>query len=347
MQIYIFGAGASSGSQIGVEDTKKLSPLVDNLFSDEYESYARDMKLSDNDRASIIKLLSTHDSSIEEVLNTLWIAARDHPKPLTQSAYVGIFGRIANYLRYLFQAVSETFNETNLYYALLTKLREGSGKEGFISFNYDTLLDRAFEAVYDKTLGGSISVYSNNNYIKPHGSINWLFPPRANDPTSPEVNSLSLDNRLQMSNQSVYTGSVFNIDELRVFSPKERLLNDSEHLHFSSSFKWLYFIPCLLPPIKEKDYGQYGDGFEKTIIQPGVKLLRDAKDIFVIGYQAKDKIFKHMLTEAKPNAKVHVVFRTSRKDVQDRIIQYSPETLSKGDLYSRGFGDFVENKDFT
>src|SRR2546421_4691879 len=46
---------------------------------------------------------------------------------------------------------------------------------GSVSFNYDTLLDKAIDRECECDLYGSLDNYIKSRLIKPHGSVNWFI----------------------------------------------------------------------------------------------------------------------------------------------------------------------------
>src|SRR5260370_35432486 len=192
MKIFIFGAGAYKGSQGQVDNPSFVSPLTDELFDEEYRGYATYGQYEILSKSELSKCAneSKKMGSVEQWLTQRWNNISNFSQPRNQKVEKIFFGRVTFYIWQLLQAVSsQTYNSSNAYALLMEKLRISDQPFGLISFNYDTLLDRAVIDVFDETLT-SFDDYNNFPFVKPHGSVNWILGKRASDPNTPPEASL-------------------------------------------------------------------------------------------------------------------------------------------------------------
>ena len=159
MKVFIFGAGASLGSQFPPiqPGSEQRAPLVNELFNMEYCGYAKPFLTN-------VELLDCRDKSrearsVENWLTDRWERVGQVKLPLAQQYERELFGRLSFYIWNLTRAVSWTYSEENYYAQLLRKLRIMGEEFSLISFNYDTLLDQAF----DKNL---VTLMTFDDYLK-------------------------------------------------------------------------------------------------------------------------------------------------------------------------------------
>ncbi len=87
------------------------------------------------------------------------------------------------------------------------------------------------------------------------------------------------------------------LDNMQVFSPFYQL-----SLNYFSSCN----VPLILMPLTTKLYS-YFDEFYTKMLTAGTQLLAQAKEIYVIGYQAQDEIIRDLFKEVKEGTIIHVV----------------------------------------
>jgi hypothetical protein len=145
VNVFIFGAGASLGSQgnvLAIEESKR-APLVNQIFDNCYRNFA--IRLLTPDEFADCRAASKNFESVEHWLTARWERIDALPHDRNRRSERAFFGRVTYYLWDLFQHVSDTYDHTNGYSVFMKNLADAREDFGLISFNYDTLLDRAVE----------------------------------------------------------------------------------------------------------------------------------------------------------------------------------------------------------
>lgn len=228
--------------------------------------------------------------------------------------------------------------EDNAYVTLMGKLFEKDIPFGMINFNYDLLLDFAYKDIFRLSFH-SIDDYLNNNYIKPHGSVNWLLNRRDDDRMMNVYTEHNMDTRVRLSTaiQLMFKDSPIPIEGLLVKDPDHRDLYVVDDL--LRAFDSQYFYPLIFLPLTSKAYSSIS-GFENKVMATGSELLMQASEIYLIGYRANDDIIKEMLSKARPETKLHVVGVGSAKEIMHRVLGLV-NNLKEGEIYDKGFYRFA------
>lgn len=344
MKIFIFGAGASRGSQRPVYENEQLNlraPLVDELFERRYQDAANPV-LPGHDFEECLSGYEK-EQSVEKWLTKRWTDIDSMVTEASRQAERTRFGRICFYLRELLQRVSKTYTPDNGYRRLLHKLNTREEDFGLLTFNYDTLLDRAAFDVFggDQT---TLDGYMKYPLIKLHGSVNWFFAGRDGDPELAREFGSDRTAYLRRAAALMFNGAnLLSMDTVEIIDPSnEKLLNNVDALcnHFSRSS---YFYPLLLMPLTSKFYDMI-KGFERKITYEAKLRIRDATDLYLIGYSANDDVFREMIVAAPEGTKVHVVGSGRAREVLDRVMSIQRATeLQAGTVADEGFAKFVES----
>jgi len=305
MKIFIFGAGASLGSQdrtIGSLDPSFHAPLVDQLFNPTYKKYSNNT-LNESEFEECKNAVKSC-GSLERWLTERWEAIQALRDENSKQAEKAFFGGITFYLWFLLQAVSSNgYSEPNGYSILLQKIRKKDELFALISFNYDTLLDQAVQHRFRRSLL-TLEEYLSFGLIKPHGSVNWLLRKRAEDPGLPEGTQIEQVLRLRTATSKLYNGPPHSMVNIEIINPDNPdLLTFEKTL---SRFRYQYFYPLLFMPLTGKLYSQV-EGFQEKIIQRGHDLLRQASEIYLVGYRAADDLIKEMFKNVNSNTVLHVI----------------------------------------
>jgi hypothetical protein len=340
MKIYIFGAGASLGSQ----DKKTLapkekSPLVDQIFDAVYEEYADALYI---DR-SILRNIKTQigEAPLEKWLTDEWHRIHAPHGKETLSAGLKRFGNLSLYTWWLMTNISKTYDYTNGYHYFLQKLDEIDDKEekAFVNFNYDILLDKAFEKVLGYDLSSSISNYTTHNYLKPHGSVNWFVKMR-----SSAVQITKQDTFHKEIVFSRITGEMFNgqpIDKnLLIIDPLNPNLYSLNKFFINTFNEGQYGFPLVLLPLSSK-MNDLIVGFMDTIKAEVPRIFSEASNIYIIGYQGRDELINDMLSHVPANTKLHVVGKSNASEIQKYLLTLS-NNLIPGDVFTGGFYSFID-----
>lgn len=339
MKLFIFGAGASKGSQEGYSPNI-IAPLVDELFNEAYQEIAYQVGVEKGEIEGFRNdFLSAGDKGLEEWLTDKWQKYLDSDAELTKRRYQAIFGRTTFYIWWLMQQVSQTYNHQNGYKIFLDKLSEEAGTYGFINFNYDTLLDRAIvDTGYN--LGGTLTSYANANYFKPHGSVNWFLKKRPEDQTISGEGSYDDLARFRLAANAMYAESQIPF-QLTVLEPSHVDLTIPNIIH-SANFDFQYAFPFILIPLASKLYDRV-EKYKENIIDGAIELSSHAKEIYLIGYRANDDLIKDIFSKAS-GAKLHVVGNGHAADIQEEVLGWA-NNLKKGDTFDSGFLEFIKDYD--
>ncbi len=349
MRVYVFGAGASQGSQQpGIGPERRIAPLMNQLFAPQYAEYADKVSLTPNELRDLHQ--SIGETPIEDWLTERWAAIEGLRTPQAKQAAQTQFGRLTFYVWRMFLEISAIWTPENLYFNFVNQVVAQQAPFGLISFNYDTLLDQALKHILGVDLM-HLESYRKASLIKPHGSINWVVP-SGQAPSDPEMrvnrereDLIDYDARIALA-----AGQMFNrppeenLDRVEVIPPGHRALRpEGEGAGVASVFRWVYnryFYPLVMLPLTSKQYG-FLPTLPDIMIEQASGLLRQAEDVFVIGYRARDEIFSKMLEAIPEGARLHVVGRDAAEETADRILRQRPQ-MRLARIHTEGFRGFVE-----
>ena len=343
MKIFIFGAGASLGSQgkIPYSNPSLQAPLVDELFKPVYQNSAFQI-LSATEFAECQKAVEgIENKSVEKWLTQEWNSIDSISDAMVKNAQRALFGHILFYIWNLLRMVSYTYTEQNGYNVFMRKLRQEGKPFGVISFNYDTMLDRAIADVFRLNFF-NIESYLDNNFVKPHGSVNWLLMKRDGDQQFPSNQISDIRLRINMAMRQFFDKPI-PLAKLTVYEPSFDNLNNTSLQTMWSNFGIDYFYPLIFLPLTNKRYEHVTEFYEK-IIAKGKELLTKATEIYLIGYNAKDDIIKELLLEvpATTPALLHIVKNSTAEQTMEEVLHLAPSLLIKGKSINDGFWEFAE-----
>lgn len=339
MKVFIFGAGASQGSQHNNVETKRRSPLVDELFNIEYQSYYTDLFQNPEELEEYRNDLG-NNIQLEKYLTDWWSRIGKLKNDRTKQAEKKSLGKLVFYLWWLFQNVSDSYSGINYYAKLLKKIRKKDEDVGFISFNYDTLFDRAYSDIYGAKVYGEINNYLGDRLIKPHGSVNWLLPKRASDPGFSGEGRFDSYSRYSLASSHFFNGPPLLFNDVTLVSPDHIDLKSIDFIS-NGRFGHQYFLPLIFIPLSVKMYSFVAQFYEKIIIA-GINLLSEADEITVIGYRANDEVIKDLVVKVKSGTIVNVVSKNNPNKIMERIIKLQPN-LQSGTGLNQGFAKYVDD----
>ena len=340
-KIYIFGAGASFGSQseAGVDSHKK-SPLTNDLFHIRYVNYAQNVGLSMEDLNEYRSAIDP--TGLEKYLTDKWNAIETLKSRGTRQGEYGEFGSLTFYNWWMMQNISNMYNEENAYRKFIKKLKRKDENFSLISFNYDTFLDRAVQSVYHHSFVGSLSSYLENDppLIKPHGSVNWFLQKRQEDLIiDPNEQSFDYTVRIDRASSLMFSGKPISMIGIRVVEPNHPDLNSLNFIT-SGKFNHQYFYPLVLIPLTTKLYPLIQD-FHETVIKKAVDVVSRAEEIYLIGYRAQDEVASDILNAAPNGTRLFIIGLDGSDKIESNVLA-DHKNLSKGKVFKDGFARFVE-----
>jgi len=271
-----------------------------------------------------------------------------------------------NQLIFLFSSIMNEIQNgpVSIPYALLAnELKKG---DTCITFNWDTLLDRALastgnwsplngyaikpEAIFDDGWKATQSLENSitgPQYLKLHGSTNWLTPYHLIDLSTGENRTLS---RYAVNKLFVYIKATaqYQTYENRYWGPYEpysycyyppdlpcerddtpsdyigaRILcapDLPEHAKVTIDEKTVYSMPLIIPPIRDKQYFRYGKIFS-DLWRKASEALLECEELYVIGYSfpPTDHVARDLFREAlKKNSNLRkvVIWNPYPKDLE-------------------------------
>lgn len=341
-KVFVFGAGASRASQDSQKNPQAethIAPLVNELFKRHYQDAAYAiLSGSDFDRCETeCQRAIENGGNLERWLTERWEAISTFG-PQKQRAEKAFFGRVCFYLWRLLQRVSETYQGANgnTYYLLMRKLIDRDDDFALISFNYDTLLDRAVIEVLGCPLR-SVGEYLDVPLIKPHGSVNWLLE-RDDDPEHRREAPSDHAAWLSTASALMYNGSRFDAEHWTVVDPTETALREIGDLRVARNN---YFYPLLFMPVTTKWY-EVVNGFHQLMIRSAWNEIEQASAIYVIGYSANDDVFAQIMGSARERTSLYVVgVGDGASEIAERILKTHPR-LRLEKTYPVGFHRFAD-----
>jgi len=339
MKIFVFGAGASRGSQ-GKNFSGLKSPLVDDFFTGTYKAVLDGIDFLPHYRREIDGLNEEKKkcNSLEIALTSRWDQITRQPSINHQEAEKSFFGFCVYYIWSFLKDISNTYSSAdneNFYKAFLNKLYAQKEPFGIINFNYDTLLDQAYQEVFNASLV-SIQKYKDLNFIKPHGSVNWFLNPKGNEYIKFYESEINTQAPLLYATSLVFEAR--SLEESLIARPDSPDIRSPSFL-VGRNFNSQFGIPLILLPLSSKQYSHIA-GFSEGIIDKGRALLAGAKEIYLIGYKASDDVIHEMLENTPVGCLLHVINQGSAKEIMDNVLAKHKQ-LKKGSMCDGGFEDFV------
>lgn len=322
MKVVILGAGASkdcirelypeTAKSLGINigDVHKhpwVPPLGNELFSTR-ETFRSIISAYEGADAFTSEAASINDLEeyLDEIQNTVDKTGDDI-----------FFGRLIHtqyYLQHLLYEVSEQFHRSGINnYETLIDIAykyaiDNNDEVYFISFNYDLLLEKAFEKKILRRKINSIDDYINHSkikIIKPHGSCNWarrikkITRRSESDPTLHKRLYSSPSIMIQDKNSFEYDSSI----EITHYSQLDK---------FSRVKKgYMHYMPQIILPLKTKSNFIIPEN-HKSILEDG---LKRADKILTIGWKAGEMKFLQQMKENLNTNKISITVVDPNADV--------------------------------
>jgi len=340
MKVFIFGAGASKG--IGtISGTKLTFPITSELFDDTYMEFLSN-RASHNDArfdfSQLVRKISV-EGDLESYLTKKWENANKKKHKLYQKKEIKWFGGIGLYIWDLFKVLSLRSSDYNPYKNLLEKLEAREENFGLISFNYDTVLDRAYATLIHEEFN-HLEIYLSNNFIKPHGSVNWFLRKREADRPVENRSSGDLNSRVNHIISQMYDGRSFQSGSIEILSPTHSDFKLDFWPLISSRFDNQYFFPLIFLPLTTK-LNYLVPEMYKRMVEDAQAMLSQAKEIYFIGYRARDEIIKVMCSRVGPKAKIFVISNNDPGSIAKRLEKEVLKAKPKIEVSLDDFENFV------
>ncbi|WP_394774463.1 hypothetical protein [Flavobacterium sp.] len=308
-KMVILGAGASFDFSFdGKILEKDRPPLTYNLFNDEYDKI-----LSSYPGANVLASEVLQALDVERFFQEQWEDVKKYHNP-------DLLNKIINtqyYLQNLFMDVSDKCKNVkrsnyNSLMSLASKYTVSKGEPILItSFNYDTLIEQAIEAVSGyayKKIDDYIDTNRKLILFKPHGSWNWVryFKNNATATTPATKNQLfSLDLYLK---KKTYSELFLEIDDKVAIDNSPSLTNNSP------TFK--RFLPQLLIPFTDKD---------DFVMPMNQRLLLEAnldkiQEILIIGWKGTEQVFKDLLRSKIGHKQIKITVVNKKDDTIQKVL---------------------------
>lgn len=334
MKVFVFGAGATAGADMN-DPSSFRAPLTNQLFDDEWAQHHAGT-FSPHDLRQCRE--GAKAQGVESWLTSKWNAISGLATPPARAAEYGFFAATMFYLRNVLQRVSEADLGVSAYEYLLRFLTARDVDFVLVSFNYDTLLDRAVQAVMHASLL-DFAAYSRNRLLKPHGSVNWFVRRRHGDPQLSVEQTRDVSVRIRAATAGLFAGPPLELEQAFVMEPAHNDLRNLDHVFGAVDYDYLY--PLLFMPLTAKAY-DWVRQFETSMKKEATGWFSHADDIYLIGYRGADALIDDFIDCTDKAATLHVVSGRAEdaQEVMDRLCARH-RRLKSGMLRGDGFRGFV------
>lgn len=198
------------------------------------------------------------------------------------------------------------------YAALINKLADNSEiKVTFITFNYDTLLERALSKYVNPKLGTderTIGDYLKGNIplIKLHGSINWSYK-------IPTPNGV--DNEHQWLSERIEVLAKLNPDDIGIRSPTGTFMYFIDSDGDDDLVPQMNFPALSIPVSSDKHFS-----CPTTHLDTAIEAIKEANHLVTIGWRGNEEHFMGLLkTHCLPE---HLTVVSQTEESAERVIQH-------------------------
>ena len=313
-KLFIFGAGASYDFDMsGSAGARKKFPLTKELFDDHYKDYCKEFPVLYKQWATM-KIKATN---LEKYFESEYKKTKEYYHPETSFKLLSV----QYYLGHLFRSLSNDFidHPESCYQTLVdlvnTYSRRNNEKVLMVNFNYDTLLDNAFETTLNVQLKDLNSYTNEGNrllYYKPHGSSNWYR--KINIETSSELQLYIAAPLKYFALKNLSYGEVRSCcsESVTVIGSVEDGIDNSQY--------GILKFPELLIPYSDKDDFVMPNNHKLSLDRN----LTTVNDIFIIGWKGGEETFLKKLKEKAVDVKRVFCVCYDNRETAERIFSILP-----------------------
>jgi hypothetical protein len=219
----------------------------------------------------------------------------------------------------------QTYGVSN-YKTLLDQVR-GCSRVCFVSFNYDTLMEEAFQGI--RMPMGSISDYiadSKYSFFKLHGSIDWQLWVRKMD-TDLDYNDQPTDQKMILAAPTV--GDRFIIEK-------------GGRVPAAAKGEIYFSLPALaIPTVLKQTFV-----CPKEHLEALQRIIPEVTKIAIVGWRAGEKHFLKMLKDGLRNPVKVIAACAGKEAAKETLDRFMAARIVTNDTISAegGFSDFVVNR---
>ncbi|KKR87460.1 MAG: hypothetical protein UU34_C0004G0001, partial [Candidatus Curtissbacteria bacterium GW2011_GWA1_41_11] len=206
----------------------------------------------------------------------------------------------------------------------------------YVNFNYDTLFEKAYSAVFHKNFT-NLDDYINENIIKPHGSINWILNKRKTDQEVPSSRDTRL--KIDLSMRNFYINGKISMENSQFLDPNLEYLRDNDIARAWESLSLGIMYPLIFLPISKKDFTHI-ETFSEKVIEKGREIMGRADEIYIIGYRARDYVIRDLIMYAPSGCVLNVISESHAKEISEYVLSWAGQ-LKRGTSLNGGFSAFI------
>lgn len=355
---FIFGAGTSAfcvnkNSFTAFRSSNLCPPLGCEIFSEKFDSILNEYP---SVKASL-PYFESKKNDVETCFEEEWEIFKSFYNPNISNKHI----QVQFYLFELFNKISNEVYKShfrnNLYGVLLSKINyylttRPIERVSLISFNYDTILDKFMEGIYQPfdSMDSYID-WSKRKLLlfKPHGSCNWGWELKKNLINGNTQKTIASDiNKHNIEPWELYYHFIGSVDEVVAKNSWGHEYFNDPHLRgrFTINKNLIQlikedsqsvYLPSMLIPYRDKDEMVMPyDHFEAM-----KHALNEVEELFLIGWKGGEKLFNTQLKNARGLKKI-IIVNPNPQEVLDNL--KNTIDVSKYDIdYSNDFETFVLN----
>jgi hypothetical protein len=332
-----------------LETSQLRPPLGTELFSSRFDETIKKypgLKM-------IIPKFESQGNDIEAILENDWndLMKKNDKELAAQHIQLQFF------LQEIFSMISEEYTENTFRYSLPTifadklfRNPDPECKPVIVSFNYDTILDRAIEKLLRLTFDQTDKYVSQGEetsflYFKPHGSWNWgwEFDNTAIIKAGKDIPGWLYKNSVtpasiyyEMLGNNMITGSSFGNERYHNPDSIGKITPNRDKIKVVESGK--KYFPALLLPYRDKD--EFVMPYYHQILLD--QIIPHIEELVLIGWKGNEKLFNSKLKKSGNKIKKITIANPNTKEVTDFIGSYI-DLKNCEVVVAQDFEDYVLN----